>query len=83
MGALSLTELIVQNGIHDAIAKKLNAQGKLSNKAIAEGIINNVRKTIIRAQLTDPKFYAQMSKLLDDLIGQSRAAAEAYQVFLG
>ena len=83
LGALSLTELIVQNGIHDAIAKKLNAQGKLSNKAIAEGIINNVRKTIIRAQLTDPKFYAQMSKLLDDLIGQSRADAEAYQVFLG
>jgi hypothetical protein len=40
--------------------------------AIAEGIINNVRKTIIRDQLTDPRFYEQMSKLLDDLIKQSR-----------
>ena len=82
LGALSLTELIVQSGIHDAIAKKLNAQGKLSRKAIAEGIINNVRKTIIREQLTDPKFYEQMSKLLDDLIAQSRSDAEAYEEFL-
>ncbi|MBE0547873.1 MAG: type I restriction endonuclease subunit R [Rubrivivax sp.] len=82
LGALSLTELIIQTGIHDAIAKKLNEKGKLSKKAIAEGIINNVRKTIIRDQLTDPKFYEQMSKLLDDLIVQSRTEAEAYEEFL-
>jgi len=82
LGALSLTELIVQTGIHDAIAKKLNEKGNLSKKAIAEGIINNVRKTIIRDQLTDPKFYEQMSKLLDDLIAQSRTDAEAYEEFL-
>ena len=82
LGALSLTELIIQTGIHDAIAKKLNEKGKLSKKAIAEGIINNVRKTIIREQLTDPKFYEQMSKLLDDLIAQSRTEAEAYEEFL-
>jgi len=82
LGALSLTELIIQSGIHDAIAKKLNEKGKLSKKAIAEGIINNVRKTIIREQLTDPKFYEQMSKLLDDLIEQSRTDAEAYEAFL-
>ncbi len=82
LGALSLTELIIQTGIHDAIAKKLNEKGKLSNKAIAEGIINNIRKTIIRDQLTDPKFYEQMSKLLDDLIAQSRTEAQAYEEFL-
>ena len=82
LGALSLTELIIQTGIHDAIAKKLNEKGKLSKRAIAEGIINNVRKTIIRDQLTDPKFYEQMSKLLDDLIAQSRTDAEAYEEFL-
>ena len=82
LGALSLTELIIQTGIHDAIAKKLNEKGKLSKKAIAEGIINNVRKTIIREQLTDPKFYEQMSRLLDDLIAQSRTDAEAYEEFL-
>lgn len=79
---LSLTELIIETGIHDAIAKKLNQKGKLSRNAIAEGIINNVRKTIIREQLTDPRFYAKMSKLLDDLIKQSRADAAAYEEFL-
>ena len=79
---MSLTELIVETGIHDAIARKLNAKGTLSRNAIAEGIINNVRKTIIRDQLTDPRFYDQMSKLLDDLIKQSRADAAAYEEFL-
>ena len=54
----------------------------LSKRAIAEGIINNVRKTIIRDQLTDPRFYAQMSQLLDDLITQSREDAAAYEAFL-
>src|SRR5271154_2292513 len=82
LNSLSLTELIVRTGIHDAIARKLNEKGKLSRNAIAEGIINNVRKTIIRDQLTDPRFYAEMSKLLDDLIKQSRANAAAYEAFL-
>ncbi|MBM5458180.1 type I restriction endonuclease subunit R [Pseudomonas sp. P66] len=78
----SLVELIVQTGVHDAIAKKLNAKGNLSKGAIAEGIINNVRKTIIREQLTDPKFYEGMSQLLEDLIKQSREDAAAYEEFL-
>jgi type I restriction enzyme R subunit len=82
LDSLPLTELIVETGIHDAIARKLNKKGKLSKNAIAEGIINNVRKTIIRDQLTDPMFYAEMSKLLEDLIKQSRADAAAYEAFL-
>jgi len=82
LGELSLTELIVETGIHDAIARKLNSKGALSKDAIAEGIINNVRKTIIRDQLTDPRFYDQMSKLLDDLIKQNRTDAAAYETFL-
>jgi type I restriction enzyme, R subunit len=82
LGEMSLTELIIDTGIHDAIARKLNEKGKLSRNAIAEGIINNVRKTIIRDQLTDPRFYEQMSKLLDDLIKQSRADAASYEEFL-
>lgn len=79
---LSLTELIVETGIHDAIARKLNQKGKLSQNAVAEGIINNVRKVIVRDQLTDPRFYKQMSLLLDDLIRQSRDDAAAYEKFL-
>ena len=82
LSEMSLTELIIETGIHDAIARKLNEKGKLSRNAIAEGIINNVRKTIIRDQLTDPRFYEQMSKLLDDLIKQSHEDATAYEEFL-
>jgi len=78
----SLVELIIDTGIHDAIAKTFNAKTKLSRNAIAEGIINNIRKTIIRNQLTDPRFYADMSLLLDDLIKRSRADAAAYEAFL-
>ena len=82
LSEMSLTESIIETGIHDAIALKLNEKGKLSRNAIAEGIINNVRKTIIRDQLTDPRFYEQMSTLLDDLIKQSREDAAAYEEFL-
>jgi type I restriction enzyme R subunit len=82
LNSLSLTEMIVETGIHDAIARKLNEKGKLSRNSVAEAIINNVRKTIIRNQLTDPRFYAEMSKLLDDLIKQSRVDAAAYEEFL-
>lgn len=82
LGGLSLTDLIIMTGIHDAIARKLNEKGRLSKNAIAETIINNVRKTIIRDRLTDPRFYEHMSKLLDDLIKQSREDAEAYEKFL-
>lgn len=78
----SLVELIIETGIHDAIAKKLNEKGTLSKNAVAEGIINNVRKTIIRDQLTDPKFYEEMSKLLDDLIDLKRNITESYEAFL-
>ncbi len=82
LGSLSLTDLIIKTGIHDTIAREINAKGKLSKNAIAETILNNIRKTIIREQLTDPRFYDQMSKLLDDLIQQNRADALAYEAFL-
>jgi type I restriction enzyme R subunit len=82
LSSMSLTELIIETGIHDAIARKLNEKGKLSRNAIAEGIINNVRKTITRDQLTDPRFYDEMSKLLDDLIRQRRQETISYEDFL-
>lgn len=82
LDSLSLLELIVQTGIHDAIARRLNDSGKLSKKSIAEGIINNIRRTIIRDQLTDPRFYAEMSQLLEDLIQQSRSDATTYEALL-
>ena len=75
-GQLQYSDLAIE------AALPLNEKGTLSKNAIAEGIINNVRKIIIREQLTDPRFYEQMSKLLDDLIKQNRADATAYEEFL-
>lgn len=82
LGNLTLTELIIKTGMHDAIAKKLNAKGKLSKNAVAESIINNIRITLKRDQLTDPQFYEQMSKLLDDLIAKRRDDSADYEAFL-
>jgi len=82
LSSISLTEAIIETGIHDAIAKELNQSGKFSNGTIAEAVINNIRSTIIRDQLTDPRFYEEMSLLLDDLIKQSREDAAAYEEFL-
>lgn len=82
LGEMSLMELIVDTGIHNAIAQRLNEKGKLSQTSIAEGIINNLRKTIIKDQLTDPRFYDEMSKLLADLIALSRENAKEYEGFL-
>ncbi|MBY6243428.1 type I restriction endonuclease subunit R [Methylosinus sp. Sm6] len=82
LSGVSLTQAIIETGIHDAIARQLNEKGKLSKNAVAEGIINNIRKTIIRDQLTDPRFYDEMSRLLEDLIRQTRESAESYEEFL-
>ena len=82
MDRYSLVELIIKTGIHDTIARKLNEKSKLSMNAIAEGIIHNVRKTIIRDQLTDPRFYKEMSKLMDDLIKQRWDDTKSYEEFL-
>lgn len=82
MDEYSLVDLIIKTNIHDAIAKKLNQKGKSSKNAVAEGVINNVRKTIIRDQLTDPRFYGEMSKLLEDLIKERREGTKSYEEFL-
>lgn len=78
----SLVEMIIQTGINNAIAKKLNDRGRLSQRSVAEGVINNIRQTIIRDQLTDPRFYNEMSKLLDDLIKQNKDDTDQYKLFL-
>ena len=82
LSQMSLIEAIVETGIHDAVARRLNEKDRLSGNAVAEGIINNIRSTIVRNQLTDPRFYERMSALLDDLIRQSREDAAEYEEFL-
>jgi type I restriction enzyme R subunit len=77
---MSLVQLIVERGT-DAV----NAlpKGIRENKeSVAETIENNVRKLIIDEQPINPKYYEQMSELLDALIKQRKQEALDYQKYL-
>ncbi|MDO8508940.1 MAG: HsdR family type I site-specific deoxyribonuclease [Nanoarchaeota archaeon] len=77
---LTLIDLIVKNG-ENAI-KDLPASIKKDDKAIAEVIENNVRKLIIDEKPTNPKYYENMSVLLDDLIRERKTKAVHYERYL-
>lgn len=55
---------------------------KGDRNAIAETIENNVRRTIIKEQLTDPAYYEKMSALLDEIIAARKAKAIEYEEYL-
>jgi type I restriction enzyme R subunit len=74
---LSLVELVVARGA-DAI-KDLPSGLKNNPKAAAE---NNIRKVIINQSGLNPKYYEQMSKLLDALIAERKQGATTYQQYL-
>lgn len=75
-----LVQLIVERG---AGAIDTLPEGIRKNpEAVAETIINNVRKTIVDERALNPKYYDQMSSLLDAIIERRREEAEAYADFL-
>ncbi|OBP16847.1 restriction endonuclease subunit R [Rheinheimera sp. SA_1] len=77
---LGLIELIVQKGA--AALQGLPKDLKNNQEAMAEAIENNVRKTIVDENPVNPKYYKQMSVLLDQLIAQRRQEAISYQEYL-
>ncbi len=78
---IPLLELIVKSGIAAAITQQLGGL-KGDKNAIAETIENNVRRKIIKEQLTDPEFYEKMSALLAEIIEARKAKAIEYEEFL-
>ncbi len=77
---MSLIQLIVERG-PDALQKL--PKGLRENKeAAAETIENNLRKVIIDEHPVNPKYYDQMSDLLDALIKQRREGALEYEKYL-
>ncbi|WP_442498205.1 type I restriction endonuclease subunit R [Methylobacter sp. sgz302048] len=77
---LGLIELIVEKGIE---ATESLPEGIRKNQdAMAETIENNVRKTIVDENPVNPKYYEQMSVLLDELIELRRQKAIEYQEYL-
>jgi type I restriction enzyme R subunit len=78
---IGLLDLIVKTGIADAIATQLGGL-KGNRNAIAETIENNVRRKIIKEQLTDPAYFEKMSALLDEIIAARKAKAIEYEEYL-
>src|SRR5437899_7810480 len=77
---LSLVQLIVERGAE--AVKALPEAIRKKEKAVAETIENNVRRLIIDESPVNPKYYEQMSKLLDALIEQRRSDAISYREYL-
>ncbi|MDO3636035.1 type I restriction endonuclease subunit R [Mycolicibacterium arseniciresistens] len=75
-----LIQLIVKLG-KGAIAKLPSGIQK-DPKAVAETIVNNMRKVIIDERPTNPKYYESMSKLLDDILELRRQEALEYEAYL-
>ncbi|ASJ70672.1 type I restriction endonuclease subunit R [Granulosicoccus antarcticus] len=75
-----LVELIVNKGVDalDALPEGI----RKDPEAMAEAIENNVRKTIVDENPVNPKYYEQMSVLLDELIELRRQKAIDYQEYL-
>ncbi|MBD2096820.1 type I restriction endonuclease subunit R [Trichocoleus sp. FACHB-591] len=77
---LGLVDLIVKSGLN--ALDQLPTGLKNDPAAMAETIENNIRRTIIDENPVNPKYYEQMSDLLDALIQQRRQQAISYQDYL-
>ena len=77
---LGLIQLIVNNGVN---AIETLPEGLKKNPgAVAETIENNMRKIILDESPVNPKYYEEMSELLEALIEQRRQEATSYQEYL-
>jgi len=77
---LGLIELVVEKGVDAENVFPESIRG--NQEAMAETIENNVRKTIVDENPVNPKYYEQMSVLLDELITLRREKAIEYQEYL-
>ncbi|WP_244250917.1 type I restriction endonuclease subunit R [Arthrobacter crystallopoietes] len=77
---VGLIQLIVQEGA--GAVDKLPAGIKKDPEAVAETIANNIRKVIVDEQAMNPKYYEDMSALLDAIIEQRRHGAIDYKQYL-
>jgi type I restriction enzyme R subunit len=77
---MNLIQLIVERG-EDAI-KALPEGISRNNEAVAETIENNIRRLIIDEMPTNPKYYENMSTLLDELIKERKEEARNYKEYL-
>ena len=76
-----LVQLIVDKGV-DAAIERLPEGIRTNQEAMAATIDNNVRRVIVDKTDINPKYYEDMSRLLDELIRQRRQDAINYRQYL-
>ncbi|MGB2552222.1 type I restriction endonuclease subunit R [Campylobacter sp. MOP51] len=73
-----LLEILVQN---ESIGEEeIKALG--GNEGVAEAIENNIRRIIVDDNQLNPKFYENLSQILDELIEQRKKGALEYEKYL-
>src|SRR5690606_550512 len=72
---------LLENNMEKAIDNLPN-EIKSSPEAVAETIENNVRSKIVEEHLLDPKYFDQMSVLLQELIERRKQESINYQQYL-
>jgi len=77
---MTLIQLIVEQGV--SIVDAFPDGIRNDPRAIGEAIANNVRRLIINRTPINPKYYEEMSALLDALIEERRIGAKEYKEFL-
>jgi type I restriction enzyme R subunit len=78
---MSLIELILAKGASEAV-KSLPKNIRQNKQAMAETIENNVRRLIIDENPTNPIYFGNMSKLLEELIARRQQEDADYEQYL-
>ena len=78
---MGVVEMLVEHGAGTLVTALPKDVGN-SEEAVAETIENNVRRLIVDETAVNPKYYAKMSTLLNDLVEQRRKEALDYREYL-
>ena len=78
---IPLVQLLVENGIEAAI--EMLPEGIRGDEAAVEATIeNNIRRLIVDRSEVNPRYYEEMSRLLDELIHRRRQETGDYREYL-
>ncbi|MCY4153757.1 MAG: HsdR family type I site-specific deoxyribonuclease [Gammaproteobacteria bacterium] len=77
---MTLVELIVERG--ESAVDSLPDGIRNDHEAVAATVENNLRRLIVDEMAVNPKYYTEMSKLLDALILQRKQEALDYKAYL-
>jgi len=77
---IKLLDLVVKN--KESVIEQLPKNIRKNKEAVAEVIENNVRRLIIDERHTNPKYYENMSTLLEELILERRQASIKYSNYI-